>query len=279
MFLGDWGSKSIVIISEIPCERMAFFRNYSSQTVSQSVPNYEGQGQRIKTMVGNEDKHMTLSEREFDKNADVQYESEGEDAGRMQGYAAPDNGVSVSSSHMEPSGRKNPVGNWGSTFWKDCQPVDAQGAYDSGQDSKSEYRNVEGSEDISDRRDDKLESGEDEEELKDADKVQKAHSDVPADEMLSDEYYEQDGEDQSDSMHYRRLSHSTGLNDRSHSKPAPGNKNASRISRALCNNENDDDIYADGDYEEEDEEDGNYIVIAVFCMRSSNDLYMSCHYW
>ncbi|WCJ28910.1 Chromodomain-helicase-DNA-binding protein 1 [Euphorbia peplus] len=238
---------------------MAFFRNYSNQTVSQSVPDDKGQGQRIGRMVGNEDIYMTSSEREFDINADVQYESEGEDAGRIQGDAAPDNGVSVSSSHMQPSGKRNPVGKWGSTFWKDCQPMDGQGAYDSGHDSKPEYRHVEGSEDnISDGRDDKLESGEDEEGHKGAGKGQKAYSDVPAEEMLSDEYYEQDGEEQSDSMHYRGFGHSSGLNSRLHLKPVPANNNFSRSSRAPRNHENDDyDGHADGDadYDDEEEED------------------------
>lgn len=93
---------------------------------------------------------------------------------------------------------------------------------------------------------------------------QKGHSDVPADEMLSDEYYEQDGEDQSDSMHYRGFNHSNGLNSRSRSV----SNNFSRSSRDLNNNEEDDDgdynNDHDADYEEEDEEDGNLLAIAVF---------------
>ncbi|KAF2291860.1 hypothetical protein GH714_035886 [Hevea brasiliensis] len=151
---------------------------------------------------------------------DAQYESEGENAGRMQGDAAPDNGVGVSNSHvLQSSGRRNAAGKWGSTFWKDCQPLGAQVASDSGHDSKSDYKNVEGSEDnISDGRDDRLES-EDEDGQKEVGKGPKGHSDVPADEMLSDEYYEQDGEDQSDSMHYRGFTHSTELFSRAHSKP------------------------------------------------------------
>ncbi|KAF2291879.1 hypothetical protein GH714_035972 [Hevea brasiliensis] len=178
---------------------MAFFRSYSNQTVSHSVLEEKGQEQRIGRMGGNDDIDVISSEREFDINMDAQYESEGENAGRMQGDAAPDNGVGVSNSHvLQSSGRRNAAGKWGSTFWKDCQPLGAQVASDSGHDSKSDYKNVEGSEDnISDGRDDRLES-EDEDGQKEVGKGPKGHSDVPADEMLSDEYYEQDGEDQKD---------------------------------------------------------------------------------
>ncbi|KAJ9146561.1 hypothetical protein P3X46_028810 [Hevea brasiliensis] len=238
---------------------MAFFRNYSNQTVSHGVLEEKAQGQRIGRMAGNEDIDVTSIEREFNINMDAQYESEGEDAGRMQGDAAADNGIGVSNSHVQSSGRRNAAGKWGSTFWKDCQPMGAQAASDSGHDSKSDYKNVEGSEDnVSDGRDDRLES-EDDDGQKEAGKGQKGFSDVPADEMLSDEYYEQDGEDQSDSMHYRGFNHSTGLISRAHSKPIPANNNSSRSSRALGNNEDDDYDYnnddGDADYEEEDEED------------------------
>ncbi|KAI8002991.1 Protein CHROMATIN REMODELING 5 [Camellia lanceoleosa] len=47
---------------------------------------------------------------------------------------------------------------------------------------------------------------------KEADKVRRGQIDVPADEILSDDYYEQDGDDQSDSLHYRTLDHSSGFN-------------------------------------------------------------------
>ncbi|XP_048228059.1 protein CHROMATIN REMODELING 5 isoform X2 [Ricinus communis] len=238
---------------------MAFFRNYSNQTVSHSVLEDKGQGHRIGRMVGSEDIEVIASEREFDMNVDAQYESEGEDAGRTEGDAAPDNGgVSVSNSYLQPPGRRNEAGKWGSSFWKDCQPLGAQGASDSAHDSKSDYKIAEGSEDnMSDGRDGTLES-EDEEGQKDLNKGQKGQSDVPADEMLSDEYYEQDGEDQSDSIHYRGFGHSAGLNSRLHLKPAPVKNNFSRSSRAIPNpededGENNDD--GDADYEEEEEED------------------------
>ncbi|CAL1406089.1 unnamed protein product [Linum trigynum] len=72
--------------------------------------------------------------------------------------------------------------------------------------------------------------------------------------MLSDEYYEQDGEDPTDLGHYKGLSNSAGLNSRQHSKPAPVDNHLSRSSSALRNNRVDDND-DDADYEEEEDED------------------------
>ncbi|KAJ6967362.1 hypothetical protein NC652_004802 [Populus alba x Populus x berolinensis] len=75
----------------------------------------------------------------------------------------------------------------------------------------------------------------------------KGHSDVPADEMLSDVYYEQDGEDQSDSVHYRGFSQSVDLSSRLQKKPVPIKNNVSRRPRGLHNSEEDDPDDADFD--------------------------------
>lgn len=252
---------------------MAFFRNYSNETVSQSVLEEKGQGQsgnRTRSSVVNEDVDATSSEKEFDMNLDMQYQSEGElnDANRLQNEGAADGSVSMRASILQPSGRRTGIaGKWGSSFWKDCQPM-TRGGSDSGQDSKSgsDYRNAEGSEDNSlDGREDRLES-EDDNRQKDVGKGQRGHSDVPADEMLSDEYYEQDGEEQRDTMHYRGFQHSIGLNSRPQSKPVANSSHVKRNSRVLNDNEdgdNDDkNADADADYEEEDEEDGS---LFYFC--------------
>ncbi|KAH7560701.1 hypothetical protein JRO89_XS10G0077400 [Xanthoceras sorbifolium] len=208
---------------------MAFIRNFSNEMVSQSVLEEKGQGEsvgRINSSVGNEDVDGTYSERDFDINREVLYHSDGEpdDVSRQQNGAAPDNHEAVRDINMQPSGRRTALaGKWGSSFWKDCQPMGpTAGGSDSGHDSKSDYKIAEGSEDnSSDDRDNRLES--EEEGQKGAGKGQRGHSDVPAEEMLSDEYYEQDGEDQSDSMHYRGFSHSVGINSRLQSKPVAVN--------------------------------------------------------
>lgn len=83
-------------------------------------------------------------------------------------------------------------------------------------------------------------------------KGQRGHSDVPAEEMLSDEYYEQDGEEQSDSMHGRGFRRSTGSNSCLQWKSTNVNRRVHRKSRILDDSEDDD---GDADYEE-DEADG-----------------------
>ncbi|XWS71218.1 hypothetical protein CRYUN_Cryun03dG0119700 [Craigia yunnanensis] len=245
---------------------MAYFRNYSNDTVSHSVLEEKSPGQsigRIQSSVGNEDVDGTYGEREFDVNMDVQYQSDGEpdDAVRLHHEVATDNGAGVSNSNFQPAGRRITPGKWGSTFWKDCQPMDRQSGSDSGQDSKSDHKNLEVLVyNSSDNRDDRLES-EDDETQKEVGKAQRGHSDVPADEMLSDEYYEQDGEEKSDTMHYRGISNSVGLNTRPQLKPVSVSTTVPRSSRALnnCNyddeddDDNNDDV--DADYEEEEEKD------------------------
>ncbi|MFQ6651183.1 hypothetical protein Gotur_023049 [Gossypium turneri] len=190
---------------------MACFRNYSNDTVSHDALEGKSQGRnsgRILSSAENEDIDGTYSEREFDINMDAQYQSDGvgisnSEQSRLHHEVATGNGAGISNSNFQPAGRRIAPGRWGSTFWKDCQPMDRQGGSDSGQESKSDHKSLEGSVyNSSDDRDDRLESEVDEAQ-KEVGKSQRGHSDVPADEMLSDEYYEQDGEEQSDTMHYK----------------------------------------------------------------------------
>ncbi|KAG4167786.1 hypothetical protein ERO13_A13G217600v2 [Gossypium hirsutum] len=249
---------------------MACFRNYSNDTISHDALEGKSQGRnsgRILSSAENEDIDGTYSEREFDINMDAQYQSDGvgisnSEQSRLHHEVATDNGAGISNSNFQPAGRRIAPGRWGSTFWKDCQPMDRQGGSDSGQESKSDHKNLEGSVyNSSDDRDDRLESEVDEAQ-KEVGKSQRGHSDVPADEMLSDEYYEQDGEEQSDTMHYSGFGNSVGLNTRPQSKHVSVSTNVSRSSRALNkrnydneddNDDNNDDV--DADYEEEEEED------------------------
>ncbi|GMI97402.1 chromatin remodeling 5 [Hibiscus trionum] len=234
---------------------MAFFWNCSNDTVSHDVLEEKSQGQnisRIESSVGNDDVGGTYSEREIDINA--QYQSDGEQDGAvgLRNDVAADNGAGVSNLNSQQTGRRIAPGKWGSTFWKDCQPMDRRGGSDSGQDSKSDHKNLEASEYNSSN--DRLESEDDEAQKG---KAQRSHSDVPADEMLSDEYYEQDGEEQRDTMHYRGFNNSVGLNARPNSKPAPVSTTVSKSSRALNNNRgyDDEEHYDDADYEEDEEEE------------------------
>ncbi|PPD91623.1 hypothetical protein GOBAR_DD11444 [Gossypium barbadense] len=224
---------------------MAFFRNYSNDTDAHDVLEEKSQGQsigRIRSSVGNDDVggSGTYSEREFDINAHYQSDREPDGSVRLHNEVAAASGAGVSNSNFQPPGRRVAPGKWGSTFWKDCQPMDHQGGSDSGQDSKSDHRNLEASEyNSSDDRDDRLDLEDDEAQKG---KAQRGHSDVPADEMLSDEYYEQDGEEQSDTMHYTGFSNSVGLNTRPKSKPAS-------LSSTMSGKDDPDDADFEPDYD------------------------------
>lgn len=241
---------------------MAFFSNFCSETSSHSVLEEKGHGMdRIQSPLGTEDVGVPLSGKGFDMNMDVQEGSEGEpnEANKLQNEAATTDTVI----HLKSSGRKSDVaGKWGSTFWKDCQPMQSHAGSDSGQDSDS--RNVVGLEYISPHgREERLDS-EDDNGSNDVDKGQHGHSSVPEDEMLSDEYYEQDGEDQSDVMRHRGFHHSLGSNSRPQQKATPG-----RASRVLSDTEDfgDGDDYdynnddADADYEEEDKDGNSFYTV------------------
>ncbi|KAI4308165.1 hypothetical protein L6164_031267 [Bauhinia variegata] len=243
---------------------MAFFRNYSNEIVSHGVMEEKGQGQnadRIHRSLGNECDDATSSEKDIDMNMDVQYQSDGEpdSANGLQNEATIDDGVGMKESSLQATERKTAmVGRWGSTFWKGCQPMRPQNGSESGQESKSgsDYRNAEGSEDnSSDGRRERLDLEEDDEQ-KEAGKGPRGHSDVPAEEMLSDEYYEQDGEEQSDSLHYRGIQQPTGLNSWPQRMSTGASSRGRRNSRISDDDDDDDDNGdGDGDYEEEDEAD------------------------
>ncbi|XP_028060235.1 protein CHROMATIN REMODELING 5 isoform X2 [Camellia sinensis] len=242
---------------------MAFFRNYSNETVSQSALDDKGQGEtmeRMHGMVGNEDIEGTSSDKDSEIKMDGHYRSDGEpdDASRHQDDAAADNS---GTSNLQPSGKRTAMAaKWGSNFWKDCQPMRPRAGSESGQESKSgsEYKNEDGSEEDSlDGREDRSGS-EGDDGQKEADKVRRGQIDVPADEMLSDDYYEQDGDDQSDSLHYRTLSHSSGFNSKLQSRSVAANNNVARNSKTANGeeyNDEDDDYEDDDDEEDEDDPD------------------------
>ncbi|MCD7457593.1 hypothetical protein HAX54_035451, partial [Datura stramonium] len=213
---------------------MAFYRNYSNETITlddKSLGEQSTQG--IHQDVGNEEVEGSLSEND--------------DNGQLQDEVGVE--VETAAEDQVPPGRRvNLAGKWGSGFWKDCQPMGPSGRSGSGEESKSgsEYKNEEESDEVSDGREDQLES-EDEGRRKEMGKSRS----VPADEMLSDEYYEQDGDDQSDSLHYRAANPSSGYSSKPQSRPLAASKYASR--KSVASKDQDDDEYAD--YEDDDSED------------------------
>ncbi|KAG7583704.1 Helicase superfamily 1/2 ATP-binding domain [Arabidopsis suecica] len=247
---------------------MAFFRNYSNDTVSHNVLDENEERQNAATFQSsplNEDVDGTYSERGFDMNMDVQYQSDPEPGCsiRQQNEPAIDNVAGPVDSHYQPSTRRLGVtGRWGSTFWKDCQPMGQREGSDPAKDSQSGYKEAYHSEDnLSNDRSEKLDSENENEneENNEMNTHQSGQADVPADEMLSDEYYEQDEDNQSDHVHYKGYSNPT--NSRSLPNAGSATHSNSRASRAIHKNIHYSDSNhghngdADMDYEEEEDED------------------------
>ncbi|XP_057789964.1 protein CHROMATIN REMODELING 5 isoform X2 [Salvia miltiorrhiza] len=159
--------------------------------------------------------------------------------------------------HDQPPVRGTTMGGkWGSTFWKDYPPArTSHGPLESGEESKSgsEYKGSEVEEE-SDGVEDRMESEYDD--ITHKDLTGKGHQTVPADEMLSDEYYEQDGDEPPNESvnHYRAMNHSHGYSSKPPSRPAPSN-----ISRKLkgskANKYSDEDADYEDDDDDEDEDD------------------------
>lgn len=228
---------------------MAFYRNYSSEPVSDGVLDEKGPGpgtEKVDRIAGNVDGN--LSDRDFDINLNAEYRSDGEadDGGKFQ----LDVGDGRALVDLQPSTRKmTSSGKWGSTFWKDCQPM--RPGSDSGHESKSssEFKNGEGSEDES------LGVREDGSESEDPDTVRRRQADVPVDEMPSDDYYEQDGDERpNDLIHHKLGNNLIALNSNSKPRPVVADMYQSRKSKAL-----NDDEYGDDDADYEDDGDGNSI--------------------
>ncbi|KAL5177812.1 Protein CHROMATIN REMODELING 5 [Glycine soja] len=162
---------------------------------------------------------------------EVQYGSYSEpDGSRLQKEATTDDRVGTRESNIENMGNKTAaVGGWGTTFWKDCQPMCPP----------------------NEDRGESLDSEDDDDGLKDSGKGSIGHSGIPAEEMLSDEYYEQNGEEQSVSLHCRVVRQPTGSNSRPQqmSSIVKRRMHKSRISDDAEDND------GDADYEEEDEAD------------------------
>ncbi|KAK1402796.1 Chromatin remodeling 5 [Heracleum sosnowskyi] len=225
---------------------MAFYRNYSSKPVSEGVLDEKGLGgdmEKDEGIVGND--YAALSDREFEVDLNGQYRSDREthEGGKLQDDVAADDGempnLQVSTKKMGLSAK------WGSTFWKDCQTT-CPGS-ESGQQSRSssEYRNEEGSEDES------LGCREDRSELEAPERVGRGQAYVSVDEMLSDDYYEQDDDGKPSASSHQRVGKTT-IRFNSNPKPRDVGSNKYQSIKLKASNEI---IYGDGDadYEDDDE--------------------------
>ncbi|KAK1319506.1 CHD3-type chromatin-remodeling factor PICKLE [Acorus calamus] len=243
---------------------MAFFRNYSSGIDSDNVLHGNDNGiQRIHGSDG------ASSENDIDLNTEDQYPSEDlADTDRLHHGSADTDTLHHGSVDADTVGRSNPdfqssgrktasVGQWGSSFWKDCQPMLAQEGLESREDLRDtdyDHKNDAGFEDNFPEAGEGL-GLEDDDEQNDDDEVLRGQADVPAEEMLSDEYYEQDVEEQSDFMPRRDLNRHSTSSSRLPSRPTSVKKNVTRSLKRSRYHEFD----ADEDFEDEDEneEDGD----------------------
>lgn len=210
---------------------MAFFRNYTNGTVSEDALNDNSRGrtiERSQSIVGGVDLESTSSmDKGFaTKMEDEQYRGDGEQAAEDD-----DNLLNLTTSNTNT---RKPAGRWGSTFWKDCQPMNQKHGSESGQESKSSsaYNNEDG-------------SGND---LSEVDKANKGQN---VDEMLSDDYYELDGDDQSDSKHHKLLNNAAGYN----SIPQPRVAANNFVSRKKSKSSSRGAYVEDADFEDDDEEE------------------------
>lgn len=227
---------------------MAFFRDYSSEAVTHRAMEDKNASHTVNRVHSSIDIDLNSSENDFEMKMDGHYQSDGEpDINRLPTdlgvIGAADMGPSTSHTYERRS--RGSADKWGSTFWKGSQQIGSRDVMDSGHESRSgsEYRNDEESEGDSF-------GGEDQLELEDYE-GQKETEKVPADEMLSDEYYEQDGDDQNDALQYRGLNPATS-NSRPQSRTTMPSNSIPRNRRRRY-----DDDYAEvEDDEDDDEADG-----------------------
>ncbi|KAL3620342.1 Protein CHROMATIN REMODELING 5 [Castilleja foliolosa] len=217
---------------------MAFFRNFSNEAEEHTALSE-----------GNHSHHQTMNNSRFLDNVDTTVEE-------MEDPTSSHNNGEDCKDNAQPHSRGTTMGGkWGSTFWSDNQSaMTSNGVSDSGEESKSgsEYKGSDGEE--SDRGEDRMASENDDIPHKKV--VGKGHRVVPAEDMLSDEYYEQDGDD-----HFRATSQSSRYNSKQTSQFAT-HSNVSRKSRGLkankYGNEDADFEEDDDDEDEDDPEDADF---------------------
>ncbi|KAJ0726583.1 putative DNA helicase chromatin remodeling SNF2 family [Helianthus annuus] len=208
---------------------MAFFRNYTNATVSDGDLNDKRPGgsiERLENIIGNDDMETTSGmDKGFTTKIKSLNESVAEDDGNL---------LNLTDTNTTTTMRKT-SGKWGSTFWKDCQPMHQGRGSDSGQESKSSsgYNVEDGS-------------------CNDLSEVNKGQN---VDEMLSDDYYELDGDEQNDSMHHKLVNNAAGYNSIPQRHVAAHNFLSRNKSKASFGSEYVQDADFEDDEEEEDEDD------------------------
>ncbi|GLJ30893.1 hypothetical protein SUGI_0614590 [Cryptomeria japonica] len=151
-----------------------------------------------------------------------------------------------------PQSSRRMVGKWGSGFWKDRQMVDIEdgSTSDCEKDSKKSDSDFQVEEGGGSEASDVGEAGGDYYEHKEGEQDRKDQTEVSAEEMLSDDYYEQGGEERSQSISGNRIGF---LNSRLPSRAINGNKSLAK--RVKTVKSDDDYEYHEEEEDEEDEDD------------------------
>lgn len=221
---------------------MALYRNLSSGTVEQSALNEENHSH---LSIHNNNTHRNFGNSGRD-NEEILEPILSNKSGEYGG-----SNFRAENTHQPSTRSANAVGKWGSSFWKDCQPMESHRGLESGEESKSgsEYKGSE-LEGDSNGVEDRIDSENDEIRQKEVD--DKVRQRVLADDMLSDEYYEQDDDER---LHHHRTLNKTS---RFSSKPPPHSAAGNSVykkSKGLKADQYDEDTI---DYEdEEDNDDGS----------------------
>lgn len=221
---------------------MALYRNLSSGTVKQSALNEENHSH---LSIHNNNTHRNFGNSGRD-NEEILEPILSNKSGEYGG-----SNFRAENTHQPSMRSANAVGKWGSSFWKDCQPMESHRGLESGEESKSgsEYKGSE-LEGDSNGVEDRIDSENDEIRQKEVD--DKVRQRVLADDMLSDEYYEQDDDER---LHHHRTLNKTS---RFSSKPPPRSAAGNSVykkSKGLKADQYDEDTI---DYEdEEDNDDGS----------------------
>ncbi|KAF0907372.1 hypothetical protein E2562_015866 [Oryza meyeriana var. granulata] len=217
---------------------MAFFSNSGSRADSGGY-NLNEKAEDEAAYESVEDRDVDLNSRQWNLNekAEDSYHSDEE---QYEG------GRSGLNSLENKSGQNDqriggPSGPWGTNFLKDRRPTQTAKEEPLTSDRGMEYGSAASSHDDMDA------SGED-------DELNRGHGEVPAEEMLSDDYYQQDGEEQSDSLLRGGMRHPScstsgaaaeSVSSRQKKKPTKYNAYA----------DEDDDEYNDENDDDADEDD------------------------
>ncbi|ONM25879.1 Protein CHROMATIN REMODELING 5 [Zea mays] len=208
---------------------MAFFSNSGSKADSEGYNlNEKADDDGIHESIRDGNDGLNSRQWNLNEKAEDAYHSEAEQ------YESGQSGLYASRQHVQRGGRSS-GGPWGTNFLKDSR---------SKQTAKEVASNSGRGMDAANSHDDMDGSRED-------DELNRANGEVPAEEMLSDDYYEQDGEDQIESLHRGGMKQSSCSTSGGAAKS--GSRQMKKMSKYNAydndeyNDENDDDSDADED--------------------------------